>query len=109
MSRERDSYKTIEIKRKDLIVRLNDKTQDNWIKACERLEIDIRTDFGRGSHVVAYKDDCPPENSECCIMTMKRKPHNQIQKDSFKKLLHYGIESGKYTEEDMWKAFKIKA
>ena len=108
MLRARDGYKTTKIKRGNLIPRLNNKTQKDWLKACERLGVIVSTESGRGSHAAVYKDDCPPENSECCILTIKKNPHNQMQSSCFKKLLHYGIESKKYNEDDLWKALKIK-
>lgn len=104
---DRDKYKQVKIERGELIVRIKNTSQSDWIKVCDKLDIIVSTEYGRGSHAVAYKDNCPPERSECCIATIHTNLHPEIQRDMFKKFLSYGLESGKYTEDDIWKALKV--
>lgn len=32
-------------------------TQNDWIKVCRKLGLEVRTDLGKGSHVRIYKND----------------------------------------------------
>src|ERR1035437_10742370 len=101
---EWDKYKSTKIKRGELVSRIKNKNQSDWIKACEKLNIIISTEYGKGSHAVAYKDNCPREDRRCCIATIPRDLHSEIQRDIFKKILTYGEESGKHNEDDIWVA-----
>ncbi|MEK7587055.1 MAG: hypothetical protein AAB453_04265 [Patescibacteria group bacterium] len=42
------------------------------------------------------------------ITTIKKDLHSEIQRDLFKKILAYGLETGRYDENDIWKALGIK-
>ena len=104
---EWEKYKEVEIQQGQLVDRIKNKSQDDWLKVCKKLGLNINLSFGDGSHVAVYKDNCPPEKRECCVATFPKKIYRQIQRDLFKKVLKYGLESGKYTEQDIWNAFKI--
>lgn len=103
---EWDKYREVKIKRGDLIDRLKGHSQSDWVKAIEKLGVEVC--FAGGSHMAAYKENCPKEDKRCCIVTIHDHLHPQIQRDIFKKVLSYGLESGKYGEDAIWKALKIK-
>lgn len=103
-----DEYKLVKIKRGELVDQIKNKKQTDWIKVCEKLGIIVRIDYGRGDHAVAYKDDCPPEKRECCIVTLTRNMHSGIQRDIFRKILNYGLKTSKFTEDDIWEALEVK-
>ena len=105
---EWDKYRLVKITRGELVDQIKNKNQSDWIKACTRLGIIISTEYGSGSHAVAYKDNCPPEDRSCCIVTLQTNLHANIQRDIFKKILAYGLESKKYTEDDIWVALGVK-
>ena len=104
---EWDKYRETKIERGDLIDQIKNKTQKDWIKVCEKLKIKVSTNFGRGSHAAAYKDDCPPEDRKCCIVTLPKNMHSNIQRDTFKKILTHGKNTNLYNEDDIWKALEI--
>ena len=104
---EWDEYRQTKIEKGELIDRIKNKTQKDWIKVCETLGIKVRTDLGKGSHAVAYKNDCPFEDRRCCIVTLQKDLHSEIQRDIFKKILTHGQKTGLYKEDDMWKALEI--
>lgn len=105
---EWEKYRLVKIGRGHLVDRIKNKNQSDWIKVCERLDIIVSTEYGSGSHAVAYKDNCPPEDRTCCIVTLPTHMHADIQRDIFKKILAYGLESKKYSEDDIWDALGIK-
>lgn len=104
---EWDKYRQTKINRGELVDRIKNKTQKDWVKVCEKLNVIVRNDFGKGSHVAAFKNDCPFEDRKCCIVTIQKDLHSEIQRDIFKKILTYGLESGLYTEDDIWKALGV--
>ena len=105
---ESDKYRQTKITRGDLISRIKNYKQGDWIKALNRLDVVVRTDYDRGSHAVVYKHGCSPDDSRCLITTIKKDLHSEIQRDLFKKILAYGLETGRYDENDIWKALGIK-
>lgn len=105
---EWDKYKQVKINRGDLIDCIKGYKQKDWIRALNQLGVIVRTDYGRGSHAVAYKDNCPPEDQRCVIATLVKDMYEEIQRPTFKKVLAYGLESGKYSEDDIWRALGIK-
>lgn len=103
------SYREVRIEKGNLIDRIKNYRQEEWMKACDRLGLFVREDAGVGSHAAVYKEDCPPcDDRTCCVVTLIRGMHPGIQRDIFKKVLAYGLNSGKYSEDDIWKALKIK-
>ena len=101
------SYQTVKIAKGHLIDRIKGSTQQDWITVCQRLNVVVSTAYGNGSHAAAYKDNCDPSDKSCCILTITKNQFPQIQRAQFKKLLAYGLNSGKFTEEDIWKAFGV--
>ena len=102
-----DEYKLTKIERGELVDRIKNKNQKDWIKVCEKLGIIVRLDYGRGDHAVAYKNDCPPEDRKCVIATLTRNMHAGIQRDTFKKILNHGQKTGLFGEDDIWKALGV--
>lgn len=105
---ESDKYRETKIARGALIDRIKNCGQKDWMKALDKLGVIVSVKYGRGSHVVAYKHDCPPEDKRCVITVLHTHLHSDIQRDIFKKVLTYGLESGLYGEDDIWKALGVK-
>jgi len=105
---EWDKYRLVKIEHGELVDQIKNKNQKDWIKVCEKLGVIVGVEYGDGSHAAAYKDNCPPENRECCVVTLHRNLHAGIQRDIFKKILCYGLQSKKYNENDMWEALGVK-
>ena len=84
-------------------------SRKDWEKACEKLGLYVVPSFGKGSHCAVYKDSvCPPEdNSSCCVVTIPRNIYPEFQRDLVKKVLFYGLVSGKYVEKDVWEALEV--
>lgn len=104
---EWDKYRETKIDRGDLIARIKSYKTKDWMKALNKLGVFVSTEYGRGHHAVAYKDNCPPTDRSCAIATLGDL-HQEIQRDIFKKVLTYGLESGKYDEDDIWEALGVK-
>ena len=103
------SYKEIKLVHGGRIDQIKNFDQQKWMNICERLELFVVPAKGKGSHCAVYKSkDCPSENSECCVLTIVRNIYPNIQRDLAKKLVFYGIQSGKYTEDDFWIAAGFK-
>jgi hypothetical protein len=104
-----DSYSSIKLSDGELVNRIKGCNQSDWMKACERLGLYVLPGAGKGSHCAVYKDNvCPPEDSSCCVVTIPRNTYPNFQRDLVKKVVFYGQRSGKYTEEDVWKALGVK-
>lgn len=104
-----DSYREIKLKRGHLVNQVKNLTQEEWIRACVKLGLCVPEGAGKGSHCAVYKDNvCPHEESSCCVVTLPRNIYPNFQRDLIKKLLFYGISSGKYGEDDLWKILKVK-
>ncbi len=104
---DRDKYKTLKLEKGELVDRIKNKKQKDWIHVCEVLGIRVSTSFGNGSHAAAYKDDCPVTDSKCCIVTLPREIYPSTQRDLFKKILYHGVVTKKYTEDDIWRALGV--
>jgi len=103
-----DEYKLVRIERGELGDQIKNKTQEDWIKVCEKLNIKVSREYGRGDHAVAYKDDCPPEDRKCVIATLTRNTLSCVQRDIFRKILSHGLKTGKFKEDDIWNALGVK-
>ncbi|KKU50168.1 MAG: hypothetical protein UX71_C0002G0139 [Parcubacteria group bacterium GW2011_GWA1_47_10] len=102
-------HSSIKLAEGKLVDRIKGCTQKDWIKACERLGLCVLPNAGRGSHCAVYKDNtCPPEDSSCCVVTIPQNVYPNFQRDLVKKVVAYGLASGKYTEGDVWKALGVK-
>lgn len=105
---ERDEYRSTKITRGHLVDRIKNSTQEDWVKVLTKLGVTVSKEYGKGSHVIGLKDNCPPEDSTCTIVTLAKNQHSEIQRDLFKKVLTHGLKTGLYKEDDIWKAFGIK-
>jgi len=104
-----NSYREVKLKRGYLVDQVKNFSQQDWIKVCTKLGLCVPDGSGKGSHVAVYKDNvCPPEDSSCCVVTLPRNIYANFQRDLIKKILLHGINSGKYTEDDLWKALGVK-
>lgn len=103
------SYREVKLKDGHLVDQVKNLSQGDWIKVCVKLGLYVPDGYGKGSHCAVYKDSvCPPEDSSCCVVTLPRNIYANFQRDLIKKILLYGIQSGKYSEDDLWKALRIK-
>jgi len=105
---EWDKYRETKIERGGLVDRIKNTNQKKWIEVCKKLGLVVSTEYGRGSHAAVYKQNCPPEEKRCCVVTLAKDLHQEIQRDIFKKVLTYGLESNLYSEDDIWKQLGIK-
>jgi hypothetical protein len=104
-----NNFSEVRLERGDLVDRIKNYTQRDWVAACKRLGLYVRTDAGKGAHCAVYKDDIwPPINSSSCILTLPPTMYPNIQRNQLKKIVGYGLESNKYEEKDVWKALKVK-
>ena len=103
------SHSEIKLTDGKLVDSIKNYNQQDWIAACRKLGLYVVPALGKGSHCAVYKDNvCPPEDSQCCVVTLPRNIYPNFQRDLVKKVLLYGIQSGKYTEKDIWKALGVK-
>lgn len=99
---------SIKIQRKDLVPQLNRKRQQDWVVACERLGIWVPVGSGKGSHICGYREpNCDRANNSMLVVTIQKKMYPVAQVQKIKQLVAYGLSSGKYNEEDVWKAFEL--
>lgn len=96
------------IERPDLLPRVKNFKQSDWIKACKKLGIWIAPGGGKGSHVCGYRIENGERTISNLVITLQQNNlHPHIQYDYVKKLITYGRESGAYTENDVWRVLKI--
>lgn len=104
-----NEYREVKLANGELVDRIKNYTQKDWITVCKRLGLHVPEGAGKGSHCAVYKSaDCPPEDSSCCIATIPQTLYPNIQRDYVKKIVFYGQQSGKYTEAEFWSAVGIK-
>lgn len=90
-------------------VQLKGLTQNDWINACERLGLCVSKSSGKGSHCAVYKNNkCDPALADCLVITVPRNLYPEIQKKMLKQLIYHVVNDKLATEEEIWKAFKIK-
>lgn len=98
----------VDIKRKELTQQIKNLNQSDWVKACERLGLWIPRGGGRGSHVAVYgTENCDRGDRRNLVATIQKHLTPNIQTSKLKDLVLYGQLSGKYTEDDVWRALKI--
>lgn len=103
------SSSEVKLKYGSLGVKIKNLTQKDWVKVSKKLGLFVPDGGGNGSHVAVYKSkECPVYDSECLVVTIAKKLFPEIQRDMVKKLVLEGIQSGNYTEEDVWGALGIK-
>lgn len=89
-------------------MRIKNLSQKDWIKVSKKLGLFV-PDTGATSHVAVYKSEkCPASDSKCLVLTIAKNLYPEIQRDMIKKLVLEGIQSGNYSEEDVWVALGIK-
>ena len=109
MSSVPSSHRDIDLERGKLVDQIKNKKQKDWKVVCERLGLHVSVSNGKGSHIAAYKAvDCLPEDKTCIVLTMPSSIYPNFQRDLLKKLVFYGVVSGIYTEDDVWRAFGFK-
>lgn len=109
MSSQFKSHSEIKLEHGDLVNQIKGFNQSDWKKACERLGLYVLPSAGKGSHCAVYKNSvCPPEDSSCCVVTIPMNIYPNFQRDLVKKVVLYGMQSGKYTEDDVWRALGVK-
>lgn len=91
-----------------LVDRIKGYDQKDWMKACERLGLCVRPEAGRGSHCAVYSNEVWPPESDAVVVTLASNYYPQIQRATLKKIIGYGVLSGRYTEKDVWDALKVK-
>lgn len=104
-----NEHSDVKLERGQLVDRIKNLSQKEWMRACERLGLCVRPEAGKGGHCAVYKDEVwPPESPASCITTLPNSLYPNIQRNLVKKVVGYGRSSGKYTEDDVWTALKIK-
>jgi hypothetical protein len=103
------SHREVKLNDGHLVDQIKNLGQKDWVEACRKLGLYIPDGYGKGSHCAVYKDNvCPPEDRSCCVVTLPRNIYPNFQRDLIKKVLLYGIQSGKYNEDDLWIAIGVK-
>lgn len=101
-------YREVRLERGQLVNQIKGHGQRDWMKACEKLGLCVVPASGRGSHCAVYKNNvCPPEDSSCCVVTIPTNLYPNFQRDLVKKVLLYGLQSGRYDEDDLWRALGV--
>jgi ferredoxin-like protein FixX len=102
-------YQEVKLENGHLVNQIKGHDQKDWMTACERLGLNVLTTQGKGSHVAVYKDKtCQPQDRSCCVVTLPTKIYPNFQRDLVKKVVFHGIESKKYTEDEVWVALGVK-
>lgn len=95
--------------RGELVLRIKGYGQADWVRACSSLGLYIPAGGGKGSHVAVYKEHgCDRSDHHMLLATIPAKMYPQIQRDYVKKLVTWGCEFGRYTEDDVWRALGLK-
>ena len=103
------SYREVRLAHGKLVDRIKNLTQRDWVRVCEKLGLYVPVGAGKGSHCAVYKDSsCPPEDSSCLVVTIPHTLYPNIQRDMVKKIVSYGLQGDKYTEEEVWTALGVK-
>jgi hypothetical protein len=98
----------VKLERSHLTAQIKNLKQNDWVKVCKKLNIWIAEGGGKGSHVCGYKEEnCDRADSTFLVITIQKHLTPNIQTDKLKQLIAYGIESGKYTEDDVWRALGL--
>lgn len=104
-----NSYKEVKLANGELVDRIKNLNQSDWIKICTKLGLYVSVGNGKGSHCAVYKDSiCSPGDATSCVVTLPCHIFSNFQRDLIKKIIFYGIKNSKYTEEDVWIAIGVK-
>ena len=74
---------------------LSDVTQNDWIRACEKLGLRVEKNHGKGSHVLVKH---PANNNK---YTIQRNLYKQINQKIFNLMKKWG-----FSEEQIWGALR---
>jgi len=93
-------------KRKDLYKRFDSiKKPKIWEKAGIELGLDIGNRKS-GTHYTSLRNPHIKDHSnpESLVTTVQKNLYKQANQSIFKEVLKFGIKTGMYTEDDIWKA-----
>ena len=101
-------YRGVRLERGHLVNQVKNLGQQDWINVCRKLGLHVPEGYGKGSHCAVYKNDkCPPEDSSCCVVTLPRNIYPNFQRDLIKKIIYHGLQSGAYSEDDLWRVLDV--
>ena len=104
-----DAYREVRLKKGHLVNQVKNLSQQDWITVCRKLGLFVLNDYGKGSHCAVYKSEkCPPEDSSCCVVTLPRNIYPNFQRDLIKTILYHGIQTGAFSEDDLWKVLNVQ-
>lgn len=99
------SYREIRLVNGKRVDQIKNLTQKQWMVVCEKLGLYVSPSNGKGSHCAVYKSNvCPVESRDCCVVTLPSNIYPNFQRDLVKKLVFYGVISGLYSEDDVWRS-----
>ena len=102
-----NQHSEVKLMHGEYVARIKNYGQKDWIRACEKLSLCVRSDYGKGAHAVAYSSEILPPTSDMVVLTIPSNLYSAIQRDFVKKVVGYGARSERYTELDVWKALNI--
>lgn len=98
----------VKLERGELTQQIKNLKQNDWLRASERLGLWVALSGGRGSHAAVYVEEkCDRANRDNLVLTVQRHLTPNIQTDKLKQLVAYGHHSGKFSEDEVWKALKL--
>ncbi len=102
------NYREVKIKHGKKLDQMRNFDQKKWMKICSGLGLHVVPAKGKGSHCAVYKDDkCEPKDRSCLVLTIPKNTYRQLQRDLTKKLISYGKNNEKFTEEHFWEVAGI--
>ncbi len=105
-----ESHSEVRLEKGERVARIKNYGQKDWMRACERLGLSVRAGSGKGSHCAVYTDaDASAEDRNSCVVTIPTNVYENFQRDLVKKIVLFGLRSGRYAEDDVWKALKVKS
>ncbi len=105
---DKNATASVKLKRGNLTASIKHLKQKDWVKLSEKLGLWVPDGGGKGSHKCVYKEsDCDRSDHTNLIITIPKKLIPNVQTDKLKQLVAYGSLSGKFTEDDVWKALKL--
>jgi hypothetical protein len=100
-----NSPQEVKLAKGHLVNQIKNLGQEEWMRICRALGLHVVPSAGRGSHCAVFKSpECPASDRSCCVVTLPRHIYPNFQRVLVKQLLLHGLQSGKYAEDDIWKA-----
>lgn len=95
------------IKRENLLPKLRNLKQRDWLKAAHRLEVihdELLLDIegGSGSHAILRDKSLPIDHPDSPVATFATNLFYEANKSNFQHILDHGI-----PEDDIWRALKL--